>query len=269
MPDTGSDRAAVDLNADMAEGFGAWDIGDDEAMLDLVTSANVACGFHAGDPIVMNRVIHGAVARGVSIGAHPGFNDLWGFGRRRIEMAMADIEAMTAYQIGALQGMAATAGTSVTHVKPHGALNNMASERDDIAGAITRAVRAVDASLILVAVSGSALFRAGVDAGLAVASETYADRTYADDGLMTSRRLDNAMIRDPQQAAEQVRRMVVDGIVVSTGGKEIPVDARTICIHGDEPTGPAVAGAVRAVLENAGVDVVPLPALGITPVATR
>lgn len=258
-------RTMVNLNADMAEGFGAWDIGDDEAMLDLVTSANVACGFHAGDPNVMNRVIRSAIERGVSIGAHPGFNDLWGFGRRRIEMAAADIEAMTAYQIGALQGMAAAAGTRVTHVKPHGALNNMASERDDMAVAIASAVRAVDASLILIAVSGSALHRAGLDAGLPVASEVYADRTYGDDGLMTSRRLDNAMIRDPRLAAEQVHRMVVDGIVVSTGGTEIPVDARTVCIHGDEPTGPAVARAVRAVLEEAGVGIVPLPDLGIEP----
>lgn len=253
----------VNLNADMGEGFGAYDIGDDGAMLDLVASANVACGFHAGDPNVMDRVIRAAVDKGVSIGAHPGFNDLWGFGRRRIEMAMPDIEAMVAYQIGALGGMAAAAGGSVTHVKPHGALNNMASERDDIAGAIARAVHAVDPKLILVAVSGSSLFNAGKESGLAVASEAYADRTYADDGNMTSRKFSNAMIRDPAEAAEQVRRMVLDGIIVATSGKEIPVNAQTICIHGDEPTGPAVAKAVREMLRGEGIEIVPLPAMEI------
>ena len=254
----------VNLNADMGEGFGAYDIGDDTAMLDLVASANVACGFHAGDPNVMDRVIRAAVDKGVSIGAHPGFNDLWGFGRRRIEMAMPDIEAMVAYQIGALQGMAAAAGAGVTHVKPHGALNNMASERDDIAEAIASAVKAIDDKLILVAVSGSSLFKAGRSLGLAVASEAYADRTYGDDGTMTSRKFSNAMIRDPGEAAEQVRRMVLDGIIVATSGKEIPVDAQTICIHGDEPTGPAVARAVRSMLEAEGIEIRPLPAMGIT-----
>jgi UPF0271 protein len=253
----------VNLNADMGEGFGAYDIGDDAAMLEMVTTANVACGFHAGDPNVMSRVIRAAVDKGVSIGAHPGFNDLLGFGRRRIDMSMPDIEAMIAYQIGALQGMAATAGARVTHVKPHGALNNMASERDDIAGAIATAVHAVDLDLILVAVSGSSLFRAGTKIGLPVASEAYADRSYGDDGLMTSRKFSNAMIRDPAEAAEQVRRMVLDGIIVSTSGKEIPVNAQTICIHGDEPTGPAVAKAVRAALEAEGIEIVTLPAMGI------
>lgn len=257
----------VNLNADMGEGHGAWDIGDDEAMLELVSSANVACGFHAGDPATMARVCRGAAARGVSIGAHPGFDDLRGFGRRRIETPPADIEAMTAYQIGALQGMAASAGARVTHVKPHGALNNMACERADMAGAIAAAVRAVDPGLILVAVSGSALFEAGRAAGLAVASEAYADRTYGDDGLMTPRKFDNAMIRDPAQAAEQVRRIVADGVVVSTSGREMPVEAHTICVHGDEPTGPAVARAVRDALAAAGVSVVPLPAMGLAPAA--
>jgi UPF0271 protein len=253
----------VNLNADMGEGFGAYDIGDDATMLEMVTSANVACGFHAGDPNVMIRVIRAAVEKGVSIGAHPGFNDLLGFGRRRIDMSMPDIEAMIAYQIGALQGMAATAGARVTHVKPHGALNNMASERDDIAGAIATAVHAVDPDLILVAVSGSSLFRAGTDVGLPVASEAYADRSYSDDGLMTSRKFSNAIIRNPAEAAEQVRRMVVDGVIVSTSGKEILVNAQTICIHGDEPTGPAVAKAVRATLEAEGIEIVTLPAMGI------
>ncbi|MDA1310133.1 MAG: 5-oxoprolinase subunit PxpA, partial [Proteobacteria bacterium] len=213
---------------------------------------------------VMSRVIRDAVDKGVSVGAHPGFNDLPGFGRRRIDMSMPDIEAMIAYQIGALQGMAATVGARVSHVKPHGALNNMASERDDIAGAIATAVQAVDPGLILVAVSGSSLFKAGTEIGLPVASEAYADRSYGDDGLMTSRKFSNAMIRDPAEAAEQVRRMVRDGVIISTSGKEMPVNAQTICIHGDEPTGPAVAKAVRAALEAEGIEIVTLPAMGIT-----
>ena len=254
----------VNLNADMGEGFGAYDIGDDAAMLDMVASANVACGFHAGDPTVMNRVIRAAVDKGVSVGAHPGFNDLPGFGRRRIDMSMPDIESMIAYQIGALQGMAAAAGGKVTHVKPHGALNNMASERDDIAGAIAAAVKAVDPSLILVAVSGSSLFNAGTGIGLPMCSEAYADRSYADDGNMTSRKFSNAMIRDPDAAAEQVLRMVRDGIIISTSGKEIPVNAQSICIHGDEPTGPAVAKAVRAALEAEGIEIVTLPEMGLS-----
>jgi 5-oxoprolinase (ATP-hydrolysing) subunit A len=253
----------VNLNADMGEGFGAYDIGDDAAMLDMVASANVACGFHAGDPTVMNRVIRAAVDKGVSVGAHPGFNDLPGFGRRRIDMSMPDIESMIAYQIGALQGMAAAAGGKVTHVKPHGALNNMASERDDIAGAIAAAVKAVDPSLILVAVSGSSLFNAGTGIGLPMCSEAYADRSYGDDGNMTSRKLSNAMIRDPDAAAEQVLRMVRDGIIISTSGKELPVNAQSICIHGDEPTGPAVAKAARAVLEAEGIEIVTLPEMGL------
>ena len=249
----------VNLNADMGEGFGAYDIGDDEAMLDLVRSANVACGFHAGDPNVMRRVIQMAGAKGVSIGAHPGFDDQRGFGRRRIEMPMAEIATMVTYQIGALQGMASASDQKVTHVKPHGALNNMASERDDIAEAIASAIYSLDPELILVAVSGAALFKAGIAAGLTVSSEAYADRTYADDGNMTSRKFDNAMIREPAVAAQHVRRMVKDGIIVTTTGKKIPVQAETICIHGDEPTGPAVAMAVRTMLETEGIEIVTLP----------
>jgi 5-oxoprolinase (ATP-hydrolysing) subunit A len=249
----------VNLNADMAEGFGAWDIGDDDAMLDVIASANVACGFHGGDALVMDRVCRAAAARGVSIGAHPGFNDLWGFGRRRIDMPPKDIEAMVAYQIGALQAMATAAGTRVTHVKPHGALNNMASERQDYAEAIVTAMRAVDPALILVACTGSRLFEAGLADGGPLASEVYADRTYDDDGQLTSRKRPDAMIRDPEAAVRHVLTMVGQGHVISTNGKAVPVTAHTICVHGDEPTGPAVARAVRAALEAAGIAVVPLP----------
>ena len=249
----------VNLNADMAEGHGAWDIGDDTAMLDIITSANVACGFHAGDANVMARVCRAAVDKGVSIGAHPGFNDLWGFGRRRIDSSPADVENMTAYQIGALQGIAQSAGTRVTHVKPHGALNNMASEDEALGLAIARAMKSVDPSIILLATTGSQLYLAGEKVGIPVASEVFADRTYDDEGNLTSRKRDDAMIRDPDAAVANVRSMVHDGVVISTSGKRVPVVAHSICVHGDEPTGPAVARAVRAVLEADGLAVVPLP----------
>lgn len=249
----------VNLNADMAEGFGAYDIGDDTAMLKIVGSANVACGFHGGDANVMDRVVAGAKAEGVSIGAHPGFNDLWGFGRRRITMAPREVEAMIAYQIGALQAMAAMHGMKVTHMKPHGALNNMASEDKDLAEAIVRATKAVDPAIILLATTGSELMKAGATLDVPTASEVFADRTYDAKGNLTSRKRDDAMIRDPDQAVEQVLRMVETGKVRSTDGVDVPVIVHSICIHGDEPTGPAVAGAVRAALQAKGIDVVTLP----------
>ena len=249
----------VNLNADMAEGFGAYDIGDDMAMLKIVGSANVACGFHGGDANVMDRVVAGAKAKGVSIGAHPGFNDLWGFGRRRITMAPREVEAMIAYQIGALQAMAAMHGMKVTHMKPHGALNNMASEDRDLAEAIVRATKAVDPEIILLATTGSELMKAGATLDVPTASEVFADRTYDAKGNLTSRKRDDAMIRDPGQAVEHVLRMVETGKVRSTDGVNVPVLVHSICIHGDEPTGPSVAAAVRAALEAKGIEVVTLP----------
>ncbi|WP_420405123.1 LamB/YcsF family protein [Nisaea sp.] len=249
----------VNLNADMAEGFGAYDIGDDAAMLKIVRSANVACGFHGGDANVMDRVCAAAKEKGVSIGAHPGFNDLWGFGRRRISMPAREIEAMIAYQVGALQAMAAMHGLKVTHMKPHGALNNMASEDRNLAEAIVRATTAVDPTIILLATTGSELFKAGESLGAPTASEVFADRTYDGAGNLTSRKRDDAMIRDPDRAVEHVLRMVETGRVRSTDGVEVPVIVHSICVHGDEPTGPAIAGAVRKALEARGIEVVPLP----------
>ena len=249
----------INLNSDVGEGFGVYDIGNDGDMLASVSSANIACGFHAGDPNVMSRVIKTAKKHHVSIGAHPGFNDIWGFGRRKIYMPMDEIETSVAYQIGALQAMAVIENTKVTHVKPHGALNNMSSESKDIAEAITRGISGVDKNLILVAVAGSYLFNSGIESGLKVASEAYADRSYEDDGNMTSRKFDHAMIRNEQQAVKQVRSIVLDGIIIANSGKKIPVSVDTICIHGDEPTGPAIASAVKEMLEKEGVILKPLP----------
>jgi UPF0271 protein len=254
---------SVNLNADMGEGFGAYDIGDDDAILKIIGSANIACGFHAGDPLTMRRVVQRAKEEGVSIGAHPGFNDLWGFGRRRIDMRADDLENLIAYQIGALQAMAAFAGEKVTHVKPHGALNNMAAENADYAMAIGRAIKAVDPKLIYVALSGSEMEIAAEKLGLPLAREGFCDRLYEDDGNLTSRKVPGSVIKDPAQAARQVVHMVVEGEIISRNGKRIPRKVDTLCVHGDEPTAIALARTVREALEAAGVNVIPLTEMAL------
>ncbi len=253
----------VNLNADMGEGFGAYDIGNDTELLKIVTSANVACGMHAGDPNVMHGVVTEAKKLGVSVGAHPGFNDLWGFGRRRIDMKPKDLEYLVAYQIGALQAMCAYAGTKVTHVKPHGALNNMAAESADLAMAIGRAIKTVDPTLIFLALANSEMDKAGDELGLPVAREAFVDRLYEDDGNLTSRKIEGSVIKDPKFASERVVRMVLDQEIISRNGKKLPTKIDSLCVHGDEPTALAVAKATRAGLEAAGVKVVPLTDMGI------
>jgi UPF0271 protein len=254
----------INLNADMAEGFGAYDIGDDAGILKIIGSANIACGFHAGDPRVMHRIVTQAKKEGVSIGVHPGFNDLWGFGRRRIDMRPDDLEYMVAYQIGALQAFAAYAGTKVTHLKPHGALNNMAAEISDYALAIARAIKAVDPNIIYVALSGSEMEKAGRGLGLKVALEGFCDRQYEDDGNLTSRKIPGSVIKDPAVATKQVIDMVVNKFITSRNGKKIPCEVHTLCVHGDEPTGVATARAVREGLEKAGVKLVTLPEMPLS-----
>jgi UPF0271 protein len=249
---------SVNLNADMGEGFGAYDIGDDDGILKIIKSANIACGFHAGDPLTMRRIVQRAKEEGVSIGAHPGFNDLWGFGRRRIDMRPDDLESMIAYQIGALQAMAAYAGEKVTHVKPHGALNNMAAENADYAMAIGRAIKTVDRDLIYVALSGSEMEKAALKLDLKLAREGFCDRQYDDDGNLTSRKVPGAVIKDPAVATAQVVQMVVEGVIISRNGKRIERRVDSLCVHGDEPTALALSAAVRAGLEAAGVKIVPL-----------
>ena len=251
----------VNLNADLGEGFGAYDIGDDEALLKIIRSASIACGFHAGDPITMHRVVRRAKEEGVSIGAHPGFNDLWGFGRRRIDMKPDHVEYLVAYQIGALQAMAAYAGERVTHVKPHGALNNMAAENAEYAMAIGRAISAVDRDLIYVALSGSEMETAARKLGLRVAREGFCDRLYDDDGNLTSRSIPGSVIKDPAVATKRVVDMVRNGEIISRNGKRIARSIDTLCVHGDEPTAIALASAVRTGLDAAGVEIVPLTAM--------
>ena len=253
----------INLNADMGEGFGAYDIGDDAAMLDIVGSASVACGFHAGDAEVMHRVALRARDKGVSLGAHPAFNDLWGFGRRSIDMPAEQVERMVAYQIGALQAIAAYAGLKVSHLKAHGALYNMAAKRADYAQAIGRAIRTVDPAIVYVVLGASEMEAAGRALGLRVACEAFADRLYEDDGSLTPRRIAGAVITDPAAAAERAVRMVTAQAVFSRNGVQLPRRIDTLCVHGDEPTGAAVGRAVRDALRGAGFSLVPLPALDL------
>jgi 5-oxoprolinase (ATP-hydrolysing) subunit A len=250
-------RKMINLNADIAEGWGAYDIGNDAELMKIIKSASVACGFHAGDPNTMHRLCMLAKQEGVSVGVHPGFNDLWGFGRRRIQMRPSELEYMIAYQIGALQAMAAYAGLKVTHLKAHGALNNMAAEDEGYAMAIGRAIKAVDRDIIYVALSGSQMEAAARALALRLACEGFPDRRYDDAGNLAPRSIPGSVIKDPQAAAEQALLMA-QGEVVSLAGKRVKVRTDTLCVHGDEATGVAVARAIRAGLEGAGIAVVPL-----------
>ena len=248
----------VNLNADMGECFGAFKIGDDDSLLDIIGSASIACGFHAGDPNTMHRVVMRAKQKGVSIGVHPGFNDLWGFGRRRIDMNNRDLEYMVAYQIGALQGMASYAGMRVTHLKPHGSLNNMAAEDLEIALAIGRAMKTLDRNIIYVALAGSEMENAAIKLELPLAREGFCDRLYDDDGNLTSRKIPGAVLHDPEEIKNRVVHMVLNEEIVSRNGKHLPRRLDSLCVHGDEPTAVIAARAVRQGLEAAGVKVLPL-----------
>jgi UPF0271 protein len=223
----------VDLNCDMGEGYGTYRIGNDEAIFPYITSANVACGFHAGDAAVMKRTVRLAMSYGVAIGAHPGLPDLQGFGRREMALSPEEAYDLVVYQIGALFGFVRSEGGILHHVKPHGALYNMAAVNADLAEAIAEAVYKVDPSLVLYGLSGSELITAGLRAGLGVANEVFADRTYQSDGTLTPRRLSNALITDEDVAVTQSLRMIKEGVVTATNGADIPIKADTICLHGD------------------------------------
>ncbi len=248
----------IDLNCDLGEGFGAWSMGDDASMMSIATSVNVACGFHAGDPEIMHKTVTMAKQHGVSIGAHPGFRDLHGFGRRPVPgITAAEIENLVAYQIGALQAVASLAGHKVTHVKAHGALSNVACEDDMTARAIAAAIKAVDPSLIFVVLANSKLVDAGEAAGLSLAHEVFADRAYEDDGNLVSRRKPGAVLHDPAEIAQRVLRMAQDSAVVSVTGKVIKMRTDTVCIHGDTSGAVDIARRVRGLLEQNGITVAP------------
>jgi UPF0271 protein len=252
---------AIDLNCDMGESFGAWTMGSDEEMLDIVTSANVACGFHAGDPLVMFETVASAKQKGVGIGAHPSFLDLFGFGRRSLQGEKPeDIEKMVVYQIGALQAVARAVGHEVRHVKAHGTLANRAAIDRGTALAIGRAIRALDPRLIYVVMAGTELERAAAELGLPMAREIYADRAYDDSGNLVSRKLPGAVLHAAEEAAERVAAMVREGAIISQSGKRIPVAIDTVCVHGDNPAAVQMAARVRQRLEAAGIKVRPMAA---------
>ncbi|HEV3246848.1 MAG TPA: 5-oxoprolinase subunit PxpA [Beijerinckiaceae bacterium] len=251
----------VDLNCDMGESFGPWKMGDDDAMLDLITSANVACGLHGGDPQIMLKTAKLAKQKGVAIGAHPGFHDLEGFGRRQIQgLSASEIETLVAYQIGALQGIAALAGHRVTYVKIHGALSNMACEDEMMANALAAAIKGVDPKLAFVVLPFSKLVEAGEKAGLKTITEVFADRAYEDNGLLVSRRKPGAVLHDPEKVAERVQRMVEEQAITSVNGKVKKIAIDTVCIHGDTPAAVSLAKAVRKRLDRAKIKVAPFSA---------
>ncbi len=246
----------IDLNCDLGESFGAWRMGEDSALLALVSSANVACGFHAGDPTIMQRTVAEAATHGVAIGAHVSLPDLQGFGRREMAVTPAEVHAMTLYQLGALHGFARAVGTGVAHVKPHGALYNMAARDRALADAIAAAVRAFDPSLRLFGLAGSALLDAGRTAGLTVVSEAFADRRYRADGSLQPRREADAVIDDDAEATAQALRMAVDGVVTAVDGSAVQLEADTLCLRGDGAHAVAFARALRAALEHAGMRII-------------
>jgi 5-oxoprolinase (ATP-hydrolysing) subunit A len=248
----------IDLNCDCGESFGPWLMGDDQSLLSSVTSANVACGAHAGDPATMRRTVRLALERGVSVGAHPGFPDLQGFGRRLLDMSPDEIADSVLAQIGALYAIARSEGAELTHVKPHGALYNHAAVMPAAAEAIARAVAAFSRDLILVGLAGSELIRAGQAAGLRVAREAFADRVYEADGSLRSRRLPGAVIHDDQQALAQAIQIAAERSTLAFDGARLPLEADTICLHGDTPGAAARAALLRHGLAEAGIELVPL-----------
>ena len=248
----------IDLNCDMGESFGAWTLGADQALMPFVTSANIACGFHAGDARVMERTVHLAIQHSVAIGAHPGFPDLVGFGRRALDATPDEIESDVLYQIGALNAFVRSAGKRLAHVKAHGALYNLAAAKPDIANAIARAIKRFDVNLVMVGLAGSAMIDAAQALGLRVAREGFCDRAYQADGKLVSRREKGSLLSDPQLAARQALQIVLEQTVTTIGGEKIPFAADTLCLHGDTPTAPAIARAVRDALQKNGVTVAPL-----------
>jgi UPF0271 protein len=245
----------IDLNADVGESFGAYAIGDDDSLMNSVTSASIAAGFHGGDPTVLRRTIRLAKSRGVAIGAHPGFPDLVGFGRRELTVTAQEAEDFVLYQIAAVAGVAGSEGLRLQHVKPHGALFNMAVRNTHLAAAIARAVAAFDRSLILFGLPGSEILNAGRAVGLRVAAEVFADRAYQRDGSLTPRSAPGAVIHETAEVLARAVRMVTERAVTSIDGTVVPLDADTICIHSDTPGAGALASRLRTDLESAGIQV--------------
>lgn len=246
---------SVDLNADMGESFGPWPMGNDTALLDIVTSANIACGFHAGDPDVMAQAMALAVRNGVGIGAHPGFDDLQGFGRRRMQVPLATLANSVRYQLGAAQAMAKAAGGQVRHLKLHGALSNMCCEDAAMARACYEAALSVDSDIILMVLAATVMEDVAKDLGANYAAEIFADRAYNDDATLVDRSKPGALIHDASHAADRITKMVQAGAIITESGKHIPTRIDTICVHGDNAEAVALARAVRDGLQAAGISV--------------
>jgi UPF0271 protein len=246
---------SIDLNCDLGESFGRWVLGHDAEVMQTISSANVACGYHAGDPDVMRTTVRLARAAGVAVGAHPSFPDLVGFGRRMMSATPQEVESFVLYQIGALAAIAHAEGVRLQHVKAHGALYNAAIRDRPLADAIARAVAAFDPSLILFGLPGTELLRAGEAAGLPVAAEGFADRSYEPDGSLTPRSLPGAVIHDPAEVVQRAVRMAKDGSVIATDGEEIPMRVATICTHGDTPGSHELTRRLREALEREGIKV--------------
>ncbi len=246
---------AIDLNSDLGESYGNWRIGDDAAMLEVVASANVACGYHAGDPSTLRATCRDAAANGVTIGAHVSYPDLVGFGRRHMDMAPEELRDAVLYQIAALDGFARAAASSVAYVKPHGALYHRAASDPSCASAIVAAAEEYDGDLKILSLPSSELLRAASAAGLEPVAEAFADRAYRPDGGLVSRREPGSVITDDEVIADRVVRMAVDGTVVAADGSTIAVEAHSVCVHGDTPGAVAIARSVRGALDQAGVEV--------------
>ena len=246
---------SIDLNADLGEGFGVWRLGDDDAMLGIVTSANVACGFHAGDPAGIFKTVQAAAKRGVVVGAHVSYPDLVGFGRRNMDPSSAELQGDVIYQIGALQGLAAAAGTKVRYVKPHGALYNKIAKDAGQARDVIAALVALDKTLSLVALAGSPLIGWARDAGLHVVAEAFADRAYQADGSLVPRSQAGAVLHDPAEIAARMLRLAREGVVTAQDGSTVRIEADSICVHGDSPGAVEMARQVRATLAAEGVEI--------------
>ncbi|WP_042347826.1 LamB/YcsF family protein [Bacillus massiliigorillae] len=247
--------AYVDINCDMGESFGAYKMGRDEEILDHITSINIACGFHAGDPTTMRKTVQLALEKNVAIGAHPGFQDLVGFGRRNMNVSPQEVYDIVTYQIGALYAFVKAEGGVLQHVKPHGALYNMASTNTALSEAIAEAIYKVNPELILFGLSGSELVKAGKRIGLCSANEVFSDRTYQHDGTLTSRNNSNALIKESDVAVKQVIKMIKEGKVQSLQGTEIAIEANTICIHGDGESALDFAKYISTTLQNADINI--------------
>ncbi len=248
-------QTTLDLNCDMGESYGAWKMGNDEAVLGYVSSANIACGFHGGDPSTLRKTVAAAIKQGVALGAHPSFQDLAGFGRRNMHISPQEAYDITVYQVGAVAGVARSQGGRLHHVKAHGALYNMAAKDARLARAIAQAVRDIDGDLILYGLAGSAMIQEAHAVGLRVAQEVFGDRSYQPDGTLTPRSQPDAMITDASKSVEQVLRMVQEKVVIATDGTRVPVQPDTLCIHGDQPDALVFAQAIRKALQDAGIAV--------------